>query len=136
MFRRVDVAILIAALAAGTVLAVPRHASFARHSRAAEVSALSLGAASAAQLAHSRWLAAGEPPMIQGLRGAVAMSNGFPSIVTLPLMLADSETMAFAYDKGVWRHRDVGVHDSCGVTYQPPVVPGQTPVIEAETSGC
>lgn len=126
----------MACLAAGAVFAVPRHVSIARHSRAAEVSALALGATTAAQLAHARWLAAGQPPTIQGARGLVAMSNGFPSAATLPLMLADSETMAFAYDTGTWRHRAVGADQSCGVAYQPPAAPGRNPVVEAEISGC
>ncbi|MCE7901637.1 MAG: hypothetical protein DYH20_03015 [Gammaproteobacteria bacterium PRO9] len=136
MIRRLDAAIAIACLAAGAVVAVPRHASFARHNRAAEVSALSLGAATAARLAHIRWLEAGEPPTIEGARGIVAMRNGYPSVATLPLMLADSETVAFAYDNGRWRHRDVADGNDCGVVYRTPVASGGSPVVEAETAGC
>ncbi|MEZ5564330.1 MAG: hypothetical protein R3F24_01905 [Gammaproteobacteria bacterium] len=136
MISRIDIAILIACLGAGAVVAVPRHQMFARETRAAEVSALSFGAATAAQLAHTRWLAAGQPATIDGTRGVVAMVNGFPSPATLPLMLTESETLAFAYDSGVWRQRAVGVDQPCGVAYQPPPAPDQNPDIQARTSGC
>ena len=78
----------------------------AKESRLDEVTALSRSAALAAQLAHARWLAADQPPTIDGPRGVVAMTYGYPSTATLPLMLAEAETASFVYSGGVWRHRD------------------------------
>ncbi len=136
MISRLDIAILIACLGAGAVVAVPRHAQIATDVRLAEVTALVRAATTAAQLAHSRWLAADQPPTIDGPRGVVAMTYGYPSVGTLPLMLAVVETATFAYDGGVWRASSVQVDRACGVSYQPPVAAGQNPAISAHTSGC
>lgn len=136
MISRLDVAVLIAVLGTAAVVAVPRHARIATDQRRAQVTALTRAAQTAAQLAHSRWLAAKEPPTIEGARGVVAMTNGYPSTATLPLMLAEAETLTFRYDGGIWRHASLGADTSCGVSYQPPAVPGQNPAISALTSGC
>jgi hypothetical protein len=136
MITRLDVAVLIAALCAGAVVAVPRHAQTATDARLAEVTALTRGATTAAQLGHSRWLAANQPPTIDGARGLVAMTYGYPSVATLPLMLAEAETAAFIYHDGLWRHASLGADRPCGVSYQPPAAPGQKPAISPQTSGC
>ncbi|MBL8202034.1 MAG: hypothetical protein JNK40_13790 [Chromatiales bacterium] len=136
MISRVDVLVLIACLAAGTVVAVPRHARLAAETRLDEVTALSRSAAMAARLAHARWLAADRPPVIDGPRGTVAMTHGYPSTATLPLMLAGAETATFVYNDGVWRHGSVSASRSCGVAYSPPAAPGQDPAITPRTSGC
>jgi len=136
MISRLDVAVLIACLCAGAVVAVPRHVQIASETRLAEVTALARGAKTAAQLAHSRWLAASQPPTIEGTRGVVAMTYGYPSVATLPLMLAEAETATFSYDGGVWRHGNLSADRACGVSYQPPAAPGQNPAISPQTSGC
>lgn len=136
MISRVDVLILIACLGAGTVVAVPRHARLTADSRIDEVTALTRSATMAAQLAHARWLAAGEPPILDGPRGVVAMTYGYPSAATLPLMLADAETSTFVYAAGVWQHGSLRGSRPCGVAYSPPAAPGQNPAINARTSGC
>ena len=136
MISRLDVAILIGVLCTGAVVAVPRHAQLAADVRRAEITALTRSARSAAQLAHSRWLAGSQPPTIEGARGVVAMTNGYPSVATLPLMLAEAETGTFVYANGVWRHASLGADRPCSVSYQPPAVPGQNPAISAQTSGC
>jgi hypothetical protein len=136
MISRLDVAVLIAALCGGAVVAVPRHVQTATDARLAEVTALTRGAATAAQLGHSRWLAANQPPTIDGARGVVAMTYGYPSVATLPLMLAEAETATFIYDDGLWRHASLSADRPCGVAYQPPAAPGQNPAISPQTSGC
>lgn len=136
MISRLDVAILIAFLGAGAVVAVPRHARLATDMRRSEVTALTRATTTAAQLAHSRWLAANRPPTIEGARGVVAMTHGYPSAATLPMMLARSETGSFLYDGGVWRHGSRSADQPCGVTYQPPAAAGQNPAISAHTTGC
>lgn len=136
MLTRVDVLVLIACLGAGTVVAVPRHVRLATESRLDEVSALTRSASTAAQLAHARWLAANQPPIIDGPRGVVAMTYGYPSTATLPLMLAEAETATFVYSGGVWRHGSVAGDRPCGVAYSPPAAPGQNPAISAQISGC
>jgi hypothetical protein len=135
MVSRLDVAILIACLAAGTVVAVPRHVRLAADTRVDEVESLARSASLAAQLAHARWLAGNEPPTIEGVRGLVAMNHGYPSSATLPLMLADAETNTFIYADGMWRHRAAG-EAACGVAYSPPAAPGQNPAITPLTGGC
>ena len=136
MIGRLDIAILIGCLGIGVVVAVPRHAQVSTEARVAEVAALALGASTSAELAHARWLAASQPQTIAGARGVVAMTQGYPSAATLSLMLTDAETAAFRYDGGVWRHASLPAGTSCGVSYQPPVAAGQSPVISNETSGC
>lgn len=136
MISRVDVLVLIACLGAGAVVAVPRHFRLVTDARRAEVTALTRTATTAAQLAHSRWLAANRPPAIDGARGLVAMTHGYPSTATLPLMLAESETAPFQYDGGVWSHRGLRPDSPCGVAYFPPAVSGQNPAITPRTSGC
>lgn len=136
MISRVDVLILIACLGAGTVVAVPRHVRLTTESRVDEVTGLTRSATMAAQLAHARWLAAGQPPTIDGARGVLAMTHGYPSAATLPLMLADAETSTFIYTSGVWQHRSRSGDRPCGVAYSPPAAPGQNPAINARTSGC
>lgn len=90
----------------------------------------------AAQLAHARWLAANQPATLDGPRGVVAMTYGYPSPATLPLLLAEAETATFAYQGGVWQHGGVGGNRPCGVAYSPPAAPGQNPAISPRTSGC
>ncbi len=136
MITRLDIAILIACLGAVAVVAVPRHAQVATDVRLAEVRALARAATTAAQLGHTRWLAANQPPTIDGPRGMVAMTHGYPSVATLPLMLAVAETANFHYEGGVWRASSLEVDRACGVSYQPPVVAGQNPAISAHVSGC
>jgi type II secretory pathway pseudopilin PulG len=136
MITRVDVLVLIACLGAGAVVAVPRHVRLATETRLDEVSALARSAALAAQLAHARWLAANEPPTVDGPRGVVAIAYGYPSTATLPLMLAEAETATFVYSSGVWRHGSVAGDRPCSVAYSPPAAPGKNPVISAQTSGC
>jgi type II secretory pathway pseudopilin PulG len=136
MIRRFDVLVLIACLGLATAVAVPRHVRLAEEARVAEVTALTRSASTAAQLAHSRWLAASQPPVIDGLRGVVAMTYGYPSAATLPLMLGDAELTTFTYRSGLWRHGDVRADSECGVSYSPPAAPGQNPSITPQTSGC
>ena len=136
MVSRLDVAVLIAMLCAGAVLAVPRHAQISTELRLSQVNALARGANTAAQLAHSRWLAAGQPATIEGARGIVAMTNGYPSAATLPLMLAEAEMLNFRYGGGVWQPAGVSADQRCGVAYQPPAAPGKDPDIIALTSDC
>lgn len=136
MISRVDVLVLIACLGAGTFVAVPRHVRLAAESRLDEVTALTRSTTMAAQLAHARWLAANQPPVIDGPRGVVAMTHGYPSTATLPLMLAEAETAPFVYHGGVWRHASLRTDRPCGVAYSPPAAPGQNPAISARTSGC
>ena len=136
MISRLDVAVLIGCLCAGAVVAVPRHVQLATDLRLEQVTALTRGARTAAQLAHSRWLAERQPPTIEGARGVVAMSNGYPSAATLPLMLGAAETVTFIYDGGVWRNAGLSADKPCGVSYQPPAAPGQNPAISPLTSGC
>ena len=136
MWSRLDIVVVIGCLGAGAVVAVPRHVQLASEARTAEVTALTRGTTTAAQLAHSRWLAASEPATIDGVRGVVAMTHGYPSTATLPLMLGESETLAFRYEGGEWQHTDVRAAYLCGVTYQPPAAPGQNPSISAHTQDC
>ena len=136
MISRLDIAVLIVALGAGAVLAVPRHAGIATEARRAQVTALARSATTAAELGHSRWLAGNRPPTIDGARGVVAMTYGYPSAATLPLMLGDAETAAFSYGDGLWRHASVGSSKPCGVSYQPPAAAGQNPSVSPQTSGC
>jgi len=136
MISRLDVAIVIAVLCAGAVVAVPRHAGIATEARLAQVTALARSATTAAELGHSRWLAENRPPTIDGTRGVVAMTYGYPSAATLPLMLGDAETATFTYADGLWRHASLGASKSCGVAYQPPATAGQNPSISPQTSGC
>lgn len=136
MISRLDIAILIACLGAVAVVAVPRHVQIATDVRLAEVTALARAATTAAQLGHSRWLAANQPPTIDGSRGMVAMTYGYPSVATLPLMLAVAETANFSYEGGVWRASSLDADRACGVSYQPPVAAGQNPAISTHLSGC
>jgi hypothetical protein len=136
MIRRLDVAVLIACLGAAAVVAVPRHARIATDVRLAEVTALQRAATTAAQLAHARWLATNQPPTLDGARGVVAIAYGYPSVATLPMMLAEFEAEDFLYDRGVWRHASQPADKLCGVAYRPPVAPGQNPAISALTAGC
>ena len=136
MGNRLEIVVVIGCLGAGAVVAVPHHVQLASEARTAEVVALTRGTTTAAQLAHSRWLAANQPATIEGVRGVVAMTQGYPSTATLPLMLGESETLRFQYEDGVWRHTDVRTDHPCGVSYQPPAAPGQNPAISAQTSGC
>lgn len=136
MIRRFDALVLIACLGAGTFMAVPRHVRLASDSRLDEVTALTRSTMMAAQLAHARWLATNQPPTIDGPRGVVAMTYGYPSTATLPLMLAEAETASFVYSDGMWRHRRPGGDQPCGVAYTPPAAPGQNPAITPQTSGC
>lgn len=136
MISRLDVLILIACLGAGTAVAIPRHVRLATSARADEVSALTRSAAMAAQLAHARWIAASKPPTIDGPRGVVAMTFGYPSAATLPLMLAEAETATFVYSGGVWQHSSLRGARPCGVVYSPPAAAGQNPAINARTGGC
>jgi len=133
---RLDIAILIGCLGVGAVVAVPRHARISTEVRVADVKALARGAAMSAELAHVRWLAADQPQTIAGVRGAVAMTHGYPSAATLSLMLGDAETAAFRYEDGVWRHASAPAGAACGVSYQPPAAPGQSAVITDQTTGC
>lgn len=136
MINRVDVLVVIACLGAGIFVAVPRHVRLAVDTRLDEVTALTRSTAMAAQLAHARWLAENGPPTINGPRGVVAMTYGYPSTATLPLMLAEAETASFVYSGGVWRHGRLRGDRPCGVAYSPPAAPGQNPAISAHTSGC
>lgn len=136
MISRVDVLILIACLGAGTFVAVPRHVRLATEVRQDEVTALTRSATTAAQLAHARGLAESQPPTIDGPRGVVAMTYGYPSTATLPLMLAEAEMATFAYSGGVWHHRSLRAGRPCGAAYSPPAAPGQNPAINPRTSGC
>ena len=136
MWSRLDVVVVIGCLGAGAVVAVPHHVQLASEARTAEVTALSRGTTTAANLAHSRWLATNQPATIDGVRGVVAMTHGYPSTATLPLMLGESETLAFRYEGGVWQYTDVRADHSCGVSYQPPAAPGQNPAISAHTQDC
>ena len=134
MISRLDVAIVIGCLGIGAAVAVPSHFSTAADARQAEVEALARNATAAARLAHSRWLAGNQPPVIDGPRGVVAMTHGYPSAATMPLMLGDAEVASFVHESGIWRHK--GSRSGCGVSYNPPAAAGQKPAINSHTAGC
>lgn len=134
--RRLDIAILISALGIAAGLAVPRQGEMARDARRNQVVALARGAESVAELAHTRWLAAGEPSTLQGQRGLVAMTDGYPSRATLPLLFDESELLPFAYAGGAWQHREVSTGRYCGVLYTPPEKPGDEVRIVSRLDGC
>lgn len=129
-----DVALLIACLGIGTGLAIPRQARIASDVRRAEVESLARSASTAADLAHARWLAADHPATVPGVRGAVALVQGYPSPASLPLLFAEAELGAFTYSGGTWQHREAGA--DCAVRYAPPSDPDGVPAIQADTSGC
>lgn len=135
--RRLDIAILIAGLGIAAGLAVPRQGGMAREARRADVLALARGTGSVTELAHTRWLAAGEPSTLQGHRGMVAMSqDGYPSSATLPLLFDEAELASFAYAGGAWQHREVSAGRYCGVLYTPPAAPGGEVRIVTRLDGC
>lgn len=134
--RRLDIAILISALAIAAGVAVPRQGEMARDARRNQVVALARGAASVTELAHTRWLVAGEPSTLQGPRGLVAMSEGYPSSGTLPLLFDEAELLPFAYAGGAWQHREVSTGRYCGVIYMPPDKPGDQVRIVTRLDGC
>lgn len=134
--RRFDILILISALAIVAGVAVPQQGEMAREERRSQVLALARGAASASELAHTRWLAAGEPSTLQGQRGLVAMSDGYPSRATLPLLFDEAELVPFAYAGGAWQHREVATGRYCGVIYTPPAAEGGRASIVTRIDGC
>lgn len=131
---RVDIGLLIAGLALAVVVAVPRHTGLASEARRTEVSALARNAASAVQLAHRQWEAAGRPATLPGGRGTVAMVHGYPSAATLPLLLAEPELAPFAYERGTFQHGQAS--GPCGLNYLPPAAVGAAPVFNLLTAGC
>ncbi len=136
LFTRLDVAVLLAALVLAGMIAVPRHVNLARDARQAEVGVLLENISGAAELAHSMWVASGEPAAMPGTRGMVAMVNGYPSVATLPLMLETPEAASFDYLRGRWQHLEVAENRECGVRYTPPAALGELPTIEAALDGC
>lgn len=133
---RMDLILLIAGLGIAAGLAVPRQDELTREARRTEVLALARGVASVSELAHTRWLAAGEPATLPGARGVVAMHQGYPSRATLPLLFAEAELLPFGYAGGAWQHREVPAGRYCGVFYGPPEQPGAPARITTRLDGC
>lgn len=133
---RVDIAILITLLGAAAVVAVPRQMQLAGEVRRSEVEALARNAGSAMSLAHAQWNAAGQPSVVAGRRGAVAMVNGYPSLATAALLLDEPEMISFNYAAGTWQHRGARGSGPCRVRYVPPPDADSEPSILAEADGC
>jgi hypothetical protein len=136
MPERMDIAIVIALLGGLVSVAVPRHLAVGRETAIAEVTSLARSAGTALRLAHVTWQAAGTPAAIDGARGIVAITHGYPSVATVPLMLSDAETQRFSYADGVWQHRSSQPGQRCGVAYVPPAAPDLEPALRALTEDC
>lgn len=117
-------------------VAVPRQQDLTSRNRLTEVQALADSLRSAARLGHSLWQAQGEPASIESRGGRVRMVHGYPAAADLALLLEAPETMAFAREGGVWRHRDGRGARLCGVGYAPPASASGMPSIRLHTTGC
>ncbi len=133
---RIDVVILVACFSVLATVAIPRQFELATEFRRADVASLAGSVNSAAQLANAFWVAAEQPDVLQLTRGDVAIINGFPSAATVAWTLESAETAAFNFAGGRWQHRDTPFGEPCGVTYEPPAVPGKQPRITLDQAGC
>lgn len=133
---RLDLILAVGCLGMLAAVAVPRQQVLTARSLRTESGALAESVRSAALLGHSLWQAQGEPPTLQIGRGRIQIVNGYPSREDLALLIEPAEVMAFHHEDGTWQHRERGEESPCGVTYAPPLVSTQEPVVRLRVSGC
>lgn len=126
---------LIACLALGAGVAVPRQDRLVDENERAATVALARNAKNALELTRLRWEQSGRPLTLPGSRGAVALVNGYPSVATLPLLLSAAETDGFTYADGRWVSREKP-DPACSVNYNVPPDGKTLPALKVVTTGC
>ena len=135
-FTLIELVVVIVILGVLAAFAVPRFMGLETQARISAVQGFGGAVRSAAALAHSTQLASNIAPNTSiTVNGAtVAMSNGYPTRASLPLLLED--TTGFTYDatNGVYSKDGATTPGSCSVTYTASTGAGLAPTIAVATS--
>jgi MSHA pilin protein MshA len=146
----IELVVVITILGILAAFAIPRFASLDSNARTAAINGLAGSLRSAAALAHSMYLAAGNSPTSVTMEGnPVALTNGYPSASTtaspttgITAALQDTSTFTPSYVTGpptgtVWQTTSTApTPASCQVTYTSSTAANTSPVITAVTTGC
>jgi MSHA pilin protein MshA len=138
-FTLIELVVVIVILGVLAAFAVPRFMGLEVQARVSTVNGLAGAVRSAVSLAHATQLASGLGPnaaiTVNGT--AVAMSNGYPTVASLPSVLED--TTGFTYTAGVFGKDGAGTPATCSVTYTAATLTGTvvtSPVVAVATGGC
>jgi len=139
-FTLIELVVVITILGILAAFAVPRFASLEVEARSAATEALGGSIRSSAMLAHSLWLAGGQPASVTMEGQAVAISNGYPSDLAIDDTLASLDGFVYteAASPKVFSKSNDGTTPiaNCTVTYTAPAAAGAAPSIAVDTSGC
>jgi MSHA pilin protein MshA len=145
-FTLIELVVVITILGILAAFAIPRFANLDDSARVSAVTALAGSLHSAAALAHSQYLAAGNTPSAVTMDGqVVTLANGYPDVAGIQATLQDTTGFTAAPAASAVTYTVNGSPNpaACAVTYVPAAALGTQPVISGPatlagptTTGC
>ena len=133
-FTLIELVVVITILGILAAFAIPRFVSLEVEARSAAIESLGGSVRSAAALSHALWLAQGGPATVDVEGQTIAITDGYPTVVSIEDTLADATGFTFA--GGVWTKDGATTPANCSVTYTAPANPGEAPGVAVDTSDC
>lgn len=133
-FTLIELVVVITILGILAAFAVPRFASLEIEARTAATQALAGSVRSGASLAHALWLTQGQPATVDMEGQSIAITNGYPTAVSIENVLSDATGFTFA--GGTWTKDGANTPANCSVAYTPPAGAGDAPGVTSDVSAC
>jgi MSHA pilin protein MshA len=133
-FTLIELVVVITILGILAAFAVPRFASLEVEAREAATQALGGSVRSGAALAHALWLAQGQPTDVDMEGSTITLTNGYPDLAGIELVLSDAT--GFTYNAGTGVFTKTGGPTTCTITYGAAPVGGAPSVAFSGVGTC
>lgn len=136
-FTLIELVVVITILGILAAFALPRFTAIEGKAREASLQGLAGSLRSSATLAHSMWLVSGSPATVSMEGNNIAMTNGYPTRVSIPNTLQDLSGFTYVAATGVFTRNGAPTPANCSLVYTAPAAPNLAPTVTTPiVTGC